>query len=799
MTKSYRNPWVLQLPEKLEFLLYPARYKVAYGGRGSSKCFAPGTPVMMFDGTIKPVEQVEVGDQVMGPDSKPRNVLDTVSGKSKLFQVKQTSAMSYVVNKDHILSLKKSKSCANDCGETMPSGNKRRSRGRYPNWPEITNISVAEYLEQSNRWKEHFRGYRAGLLRFDAQDVPVDPYLLGVWLGDGLHRELMVTSADHEIIGWLNRFSADNGLVFTEGRKPGNKASDYRLGRNPKKHGRVNPVWQGFKALGVVSNKHIPHRYIQNSEEVRLKLLAGLIDSDGTMVRNGFAITQKNKRLAEGIKHLADTLGFRTSIKRHVTKCHNNGKIGEAWRVSINGDTWKMPCLVERKQVHRENYKPNKDKTLSCLSVKSVGWGSYHGFSVDGDHLFCLADGTVTHNSWSFARALLKRGIEQTTRILCAREVQNSIKDSVHKLLSDQIKREGLEKDYEVLDQVIRHRRNGSEFLFTGLLQHTTDSLKSFEGVDICWVEEAHSVSKRSWDILIPTIRKDGSEIWISFNPDLETDETYQRFVTNPPPGAGVVPVNYMDNPWFNEIMEQERLHCKETDPDNYPNIWEGKCRPAVEGAIYFKEIQAAEQEGRICNVPYDPLLKVHVVIDLGWNDYMGIGLVQRGVSDVRFIRYLQDNRRTLDSYSSELKQNKYNWGRVWLPHDGFSGDVKTGLTTQKILQALSWDVPGREEIVEASVEEGIRQTRMAFNRFYFDKEHCSDLVECAKRYRRSVNRTTQAEGKPVHDEYSHGADVLRYTAVNLNNLTNEDKRSTFTPIQIGQMRYTPRDTVVGV
>lgn len=408
--------------------------------------------------------------------------------------------------------------------------------------------------------------------------------------------------------------------------------------------------------------------------------------------------------------------------------------------------------------------------------------------------------GRGSAKSWSFARALLKRGIETSTRVLCAREVQKSIKDSVHKLLADQIEREGLQRDYEVLDTIIRGKNNNTEFLFTGLLQHTTDSLKSFEGCDICWVEEAHSVSKRSWDILIPTIRKKGSEIWISFNPDLETDNTYQRFVTNPPPDSQVVPVNYMDNPWFNSIMNQERLHCKETDPDNYPNIWEGKCRPAVEGAIYFKEIQAAEAEGRICNVPYDPMLKVHVVFDLGWNDYMGIGLVQRGVSDIRFIKYIQDNRRTLDSYSDELKALKYNWGQVWLPHDGFSGDFKSGKSTAAILQALSWDVPTREEIIEASVEEGIRITRLAFPRMYFDKERCKDLIECAKRYRRAVNRTTEAEGKPVHDEHSHGADVLRYTSLNIDQMTNEQKQTSFpAPFEVGAMHYGVRDEMVGV
>ena len=119
--------------------------------------------------------------------------------------------------------------------------------------------------------------------------------------------------------------------------------------------------------------------------------------------------------------------------------------------------------------------------------------------------------------------------------------------------------------------------KNGSLFLFAGLSQHTVESIKSFEGVDICWLEEAQVITKRSFDVLLPTIRKDGSEVWLSLNPDMETDETYQRFVANPPPNALVEQVNWRDNPWFPEVLEAERQETLRRDPDSYENIWEGK------------------------------------------------------------------------------------------------------------------------------------------------------------------------------------------------------------------------------
>lgn len=378
--------------------------------------------------------------------------------------------------------------------------------------------------------------------------------------------------------------------------------------------------------------------------------------------------------------------------------------------------------------------------------------------------------GRGSAKSWSVARALLLQATTQPLRVLCTREVQQSIKQSVHKLLSDQIQALGLGHFFEVLETEIRGI-NGSEFAFAGLASHTVDSIKSFEGVDRVWVEEGQAVSKRSWDVLIPTIRKPGSEIWITFNPELETDETYQRFVVTPPPGTVVASVNYCDNPWFPPELETERLHCKLTDPKGYDNIWEGKCKPAVAGAIYYDEVANAEAAGRICNVPYDPLLKVHVVFDLGWNDAMAISLVQKSVSEIRVIEYIEDSHKTLDHYSSLLREKKLNWGKVYLPHDGRNKDFKTGKSAQEIMEALGWEV---EITPNMSVEDGIRLTRMTFQRMYFDKTKTDRLIQCAKRYRRSINRQTQEPGAPLHDEWSHGADDLRYIAVNAEAMTNE-------------------------
>ena len=376
--------------------------------------------------------------------------------------------------------------------------------------------------------------------------------------------------------------------------------------------------------------------------------------------------------------------------------------------------------------------------------------------------------GRGSGKSWGFARALLLQAANKPLRVLCAREVQRSIKNSVHQLLSDQIQALGLGQFYEVLESEIRGL-NGSLFVFTGLANNTAESIKSYEGIDRVWCEEAQTISKKSWDILIPTIRKPESEIWVSFNPNIDTDDTYVRYCVNPPENAKVVKMNYMDNPWFSEVLEDERQHSEKTNPD-YANIWLGECKAAVDGAIYSNEIREAQEEGRITAVPYDPMLKVHVVMDLGWNDSMSVILCQKGVSDLRIIGYIEDDHRTLDSYSAQLKNLSYNWGTMFLPHDGQSKDFKHGISAEDIMKKLGWDI---RIVPKADIESGIKIARMNFHRIYFDKS-ANRLVECLKNYRRSINSATNEPGAPLHDEFSHGADAFRYLCTSIDSMKNE-------------------------
>lgn len=366
--------------------------------------------------------------------------------------------------------------------------------------------------------------------------------------------------------------------------------------------------------------------------------------------------------------------------------------------------------------------------------------------------------------SHGVAEVLLDMAARSPLRILCAREIQKSMRDSVHRLLKDKVVKLGLHGFYEVLDNEIRGA-NGTLFLFSGLQSHTVDSIKSFEGVDIVWVEEAHGVSKKSWDVLIPTIRKEGSEIWLTLNPDMETDETYQRFISAPSPDTWVCEINWRDNPWFPEVLNQERMKAKRTMlADDYAHIWEGRARRVAEGAIYRHEVEQLYLEQRARDVPYDPTLPVHTVWDLGWNDAMSIALVQRGPQDVRIIDYIEDSHRTLDWYVAQLEKRPYRWGTDYLPHDGKTRNFQTGKSTEQLLREL-----GRRNVVSQAraedVEEGIKAVRMLFPRIYIDKTKAARLLECLKRYQRRIHSVTNEPMEPLHDAFSHGADCARYIA----------------------------------
>ena len=364
--------------------------------------------------------------------------------------------------------------------------------------------------------------------------------------------------------------------------------------------------------------------------------------------------------------------------------------------------------------------------------------------------------------SESICRALLIIGTQEKTRILCARELQGSIQDSVHKLLADIIASNPHLSDFYQVQKSVIIGKNGSEFIFKGL-KHNVTEVKSMAGVDICFVEEAEKVSDQSWEVLIPTIRKENSEIWIGFNPKNITDPTYQRFVVNATDDMLVKKVSWRDNPFFPRVLNDERLRLKEQDEDAYNHIWEGEPDLRRNGAVYAKQILAAREEDRVTKVPYDPACEVFTAWDLGYGDATSIWWLQYVGRELRWLEYYENCGEQLDHYVQIVKSKPYNYSTHYLPHDGGHGNIRgESVSIQLNSMGLSNTVLERENDINAGIEL-VRQT-LAFSVFDADKTSAGLNALEAYSYKWNEDRMTFSK-TPLHDWSSNGADAARYAA----------------------------------
>lgn len=365
--------------------------------------------------------------------------------------------------------------------------------------------------------------------------------------------------------------------------------------------------------------------------------------------------------------------------------------------------------------------------------------------------------------SWQFARILLYLAARERLLVLCTREFQNSIDDSVHAVLESQINMlPGMRDIYEVKKSEIVGT-NGSQFIFKGLAR-MINSIKSVEGADICWIEEGQATSAKSIEILEPTIRRPGSEIWVSYNPEMD-DDPIHVLAENPPPRSLVVDVNYPDNPFFPDVLRESMEHMKATNYDKYLHVWMGKTVQVLDGAVYANELRQVHEEERVRHVPYDPAHPVFLAFDLGWSDSTSIWVCQRIAGEARLIRYIEGRARPIADYIAEIQSYGYVVDTAFLPHDAeqqtLAGD---GKTMKSRVEALGLHV---QIVPKLSVAEGIEAARSFLPYCVFDKKHAADGFRMLSRYQYDFNDDRNVFSKtPLHNFASHGADAFRYLAV---------------------------------
>jgi len=414
-----------------------AGYNCTIFAYGQTSCLDPDQEVLMYDGTTKKAKNVVLGDQLMGDDSTPRNVLELFSGEDEMYEIVPKKGDSYIVNQNHLLTLRYSPHsfvqwcdsmsrykvhyCENGryrCktfmvhGENPPkrgnSVNKTREEAKKRAYEFLANlkeedklidIPVREYLKKSKTWKRLHKGVRTGV-DFTKKDVKIDPYLLGLWLGDGSKSSTNITNVDQEVVEYVKSMTESLGCRFVH--KDNNLRISAYSPFSPYKRENSNPFHTFLKTSDLYNNKHIPRNYLINSREVRLAILAGLLDSDGyyDKRKNSFEITQKRENLLDDIIFLSRSLGF-SSYKKKVSKsCVYKGerKTGVYYRCFISGENLgDIPTLIPRKRA--KNSSCFKSTTSVGITVRSIGRGKFNGFMLDGNHRFLLNSFDITHNS----------------------------------------------------------------------------------------------------------------------------------------------------------------------------------------------------------------------------------------------------------------------------------------------------------------------------------------------------------------------------------------------------------------
>lgn len=390
--------------------------------------------------------------------------------------------------------------------------------------------------------------------------------------------------------------------------------------------------------------------------------------------------------------------------------------------------------------------------------------------------------GRGSGKSWTIAQLLVLKAYSEPVRILCCREIQKSIGDSVLQLLGDTIERLGMLAFFDIQKNQILGK-NGSRFIFEGLRSNIT-KVKSMEGIDIVWAEEAENITATSWDILIPTIRKAGSEIWVSFNPFDEMDETWQRFVVSPPPDTYKIKVNYHDNPWFPDELLQEAQHLERVNHSLYKHIWLGECMANKEGAYYASQINDLDELGRLTSIPIETTLPIHTAWDLGISDSTAIWFYQEVAGEVRIVDYYEQHGEGLNHYIQYLHdwrtRHQCNFGNHHAPHDIKVRELTTGKSRLEIARKMGIHF---KVVPQIPLQDGIQATRNFLSKCWFDKDRCQMGIRMLRNYRREYDEVHNVFKKqPLHDFTSHGSDAFRYLAV-----SHREQRATMRgPVQAG-------------
>jgi phage terminase large subunit len=354
-------------------------------------------------------------------------------------------------------------------------------------------------------------------------------------------------------------------------------------------------------------------------------------------------------------------------------------------------------------------------------------------------------------------------------RSVCIREVQKTLKESSKRLIEDKLQKFGLgeAQGFKVFNEVIQTPGDGL-ITFQGMQDHNAESIKSLEGFKRAWIEEAQSLSARSLSLLRPTIREDGSELWFSWNPRRKTDPVDAMLRGSElPTGSTVIRANWSDNPWFTNVLEQERMDCLRTTPEQYDHIWEGGYATVLEGAYYAKSIAIAKGEKRIGRVPADPLMTIRLFFDIGGTgaraDAVSIWAAQFIGKEIRALNYYEQVGQPLATHINWMRSQGYtpDKAQIWLPHDGSTQDKVYDVSYQSALQQAGYTVTVVPNQGKGAAKARIEAGRRLFPAMYFNEETTQPGLDALGWYHEKKDEQRNIGLGPEHDWASHGADAF--------------------------------------
>lgn len=386
--------------------------------------------------------------------------------------------------------------------------------------------------------------------------------------------------------------------------------------------------------------------------------------------------------------------------------------------------------------------------------------------------------GRSAAKSYTICLFILLKMMERKCLVLCVREVQRSIEDSVHRLMEGIISQYQF-PDFEITKTSVKNKKTGSEVIFKGLKRETADSLKSIPDVDFAFVEEAQCVSKKSIEILIPTIRKRGSQIIWAFNPDTPNDPVMTEIVNKADDKTFVCKINSEDvEEFLSDTVIADREKMKREDYGQYLHVWMGEPRTQAQGSIYAEYIGRATEEGRInSHIAHDSGSPVFTAWDMGISDSTAIIFAQVVGNEIHIVDYYEDSGRALSDYIGEIKQLPYTYETHIIPHDSRIREYSSGKTREDFFRDMG--IYNTTVLKAGSVADGINAVRNAMSRVWINNEKCERLIKCLKEYHYEWDEKNQMlHKKPLHDWTSHACDAMRYLIEGLNSWQPESKNT---------------------